>query len=338
MDFTKLIRSFITFVSCLLLCGTLRAATFEVQPTTLSFGELRLGESKTLSFTVTNLQETSLAVSIQAPTAFIAIAGSTSTVAQQLTLGPKEKREVQVTFPGNPRCLSIGNPITVTSGSDQVSVAVSAKLLCPELEFVGTGPTLSLQGSNIKATFPVINTGTIPSRACAGQIADENGTVVQSFNVPALSTDLPTDQQGFSFLIPTTPGTHTLTVAFDTNDQNGEAQEGNNNSRSRTINVPTPTPPPPPPPPPVTITVTKSGSGTGTVTDSAGMNCGSDCSSSVNSGTFITLKAVPSANSTFRNWSNGTGSATGCTNSTSPICRFTLSQNSEIRANFELTQ
>lgn len=103
------------------------------------------------------------------------------------------------------------------------------------------------------------------------------------------------------------------------------------------------TPPPPPntpPPPPsaVTINVTKSGSGTGTVTDNLGMNCGADCSSSAGVGTTITLKALPSSNSTFKNWSNGTGSATVCNNSTSAICRFTLSQNSAIRANFDLTQ
>ncbi len=98
------------------------------------------------------------------------------------------------------------------------------------------------------------------------------------------------------------------------------------------------TPPPPPPPPQVTISVTKSGSGTGTVTDSQGMNCGADCASSVSAGTTITLKALPSSNSTFKNWSNGTGSATACNNSTSAICRFTLSENSAIRANFDLTQ
>ncbi|MCI0412813.1 hypothetical protein L0222_08445 [bacterium] len=101
----------------------------------------------------------------------------------------------------------------------------------------------------------------------------------------------------------------------------------------------TPPPPPPPPPPPtVTLTVTKGGTGTGTVTDSQGMNCGADCSSSVSAGTAITLRALPSSNSTFRNWSGGTGSATACNNSTAALCRITLSENSTIRATFELTQ
>ncbi len=92
------------------------------------------------------------------------------------------------------------------------------------------------------------------------------------------------------------------------------------------------TAPPPPPPPPVTLTVSKTGSGT--VTDSTGMNCGADCSSSVSAGTVITLKASPSSGFTFRNWSNGTGSATVCNNSSTAICRFSLTQNSAITANF----
>jgi hypothetical protein len=98
------------------------------------------------------------------------------------------------------------------------------------------------------------------------------------------------------------------------------------------------TPPPPPPPAPFTFTVTKGGSGSGTVTDSAGMNCGSDCSSSIASGTGVTVKAQAAPNSTFVNWSNGTGSAAACNNSTVAFCRFTISENSSIRANFQLAQ
>ena len=101
---------------------------------------------------------------------------------------------------------------------------------------------------------------------------------------------------------------------------------------------PTPTAPPPTPGPPVTIAVTKSGSGTGTVTGNGGLNCGSVCSSSVSAGTTVSLRAVPSFGSTFKNWSNGTGSAAACNNSTSAICGFRATQSSAIRANFELTQ
>ena len=96
------------------------------------------------------------------------------------------------------------------------------------------------------------------------------------------------------------------------------------------------TPPPPPPPPTLTFIVTKSGNGT--VTDSAGMNCGADCSSSIVSGTDVTVRAQAAAGSTFLRWSNGTGSAAACNNSTASICRFRISQNSGIRANFQLAQ
>ena len=58
-------------------------------------------------------------------------------------------------------------------------------------------------------------------------------------------------------------------------------------------------------------TVTNSGTGNGTVTSSpAGINCGSVCSASFNSGTLVTLTATPAAGSTFAGWS-GTGCSTG---------------------------
>jgi len=59
------------------------------------------------------------------------------------------------------------------------------------------------------------------------------------------------------------------------------------------------------------LSVTKTGSGAGTVTSTpAGINCGSDCSQSYNSGTAITLWANAAAGSTFVGWSPA-----GCENS-----------------------
>jgi len=58
------------------------------------------------------------------------------------------------------------------------------------------------------------------------------------------------------------------------------------------------------------LTVTKAGTGSGTVTSSpAGINCGSTCSASYNSGTLVTLTATPASSSIFAGWS-GTGCAT----------------------------
>jgi hypothetical protein len=60
----------------------------------------------------------------------------------------------------------------------------------------------------------------------------------------------------------------------------------------------------------VTLSVGKAGSGSGTITSNpSGINCGSTCSESYNSGTRVSLAATPGPGSTFAGWSG-----TGCTN------------------------
>jgi hypothetical protein len=69
--------------------------------------------------------------------------------------------------------------------------------------------------------------------------------------------------------------------------------------------------PPPPSDLSIRLSITKLGTGTGTVTSSpAGINCGSSCSASYNSGTLITLSALAAPGSTFAGWS-GSGCTTG---------------------------
>jgi hypothetical protein len=75
------------------------------------------------------------------------------------------------------------------------------------------------------------------------------------------------------------------------------------------------------------LTVSKAGTGSGTVTSSpAGIDCGSTCSASFNSGTVVTLTASPTGGSSFGGWSGactGTGS-----------CQVTMNQAQSVTATF----
>lgn len=71
--------------------------------------------------------------------------------------------------------------------------------------------------------------------------------------------------------------------------------------------------------------------GNGSVTGS-GINCGTGCTSSIKSGTVVTLQAAPGSDSVFSGW---TGAA-GCNNT--PSCTFTMSESKSIAANFTLKQ
>ncbi|MBI4824805.1 MAG: InlB B-repeat-containing protein [Nitrospirae bacterium] len=76
------------------------------------------------------------------------------------------------------------------------------------------------------------------------------------------------------------------------------------------------------------LTVTKSGTGSGTVTSSpSGINCGNDCSETLNYMTFVTFTATPAAGSAFTGW-NGSGcSGTG-------TCIVAMTTNKSVSANF----
>ncbi|MBK7001990.1 MAG: DUF1566 domain-containing protein [Rhodoferax sp.] len=82
---------------------------------------------------------------------------------------------------------------------------------------------------------------------------------------------------------------------------------------------------------PYTLSVTKSGTGSGTITSApAGINCGTTCSASFNSGTSVTLTAIPAAaGSTFTGWS---GACTGIGS-----CVVTLDATKTVTANFNPT-
>ncbi len=80
-----------------------------------------------------------------------------------------------------------------------------------------------------------------------------------------------------------------------------------------------------PPPPVDTFTLTVARSGNGSVTG-AGINCGGDCSETVDSGTIITLSATPTTGNTFANWS---GACTG-----TGACNVTMNAAKTVNATF----
>lgn len=82
-------------------------------------------------------------------------------------------------------------------------------------------------------------------------------------------------------------------------------------------------------PPPVTqytLSVTISGSGTVTSAPS-GINCGTTCSASYDSGTQVTLTATPATGSTFSGWS-------GACSGSSPTCTVAMTQARSVTASF----
>ncbi len=80
------------------------------------------------------------------------------------------------------------------------------------------------------------------------------------------------------------------------------------------------------------LMVTKSGTGAGTVTSSpAGINCGSDCSETLPSGTSVTLTAAPAAGSSFTAWSGS-----GCSGTST--CTVVMSEARAVTAQFTKLQ
>jgi uncharacterized repeat protein (TIGR02543 family) len=77
--------------------------------------------------------------------------------------------------------------------------------------------------------------------------------------------------------------------------------------------------------PKYTLTVSRSGSGA-VVSDTAGINCGSDCSEPYLSGTVVTLSATPASGYTFGGW---TGACTG-----TGACTVTMTAAKSVTATF----
>src|SRR5437867_3949488 len=80
----------------------------------------------------------------------------------------------------------------------------------------------------------------------------------------------------------------------------------------------------------VTLSVSRQGTGGGTVTSSpAGIDCGTACAATYDSGSVVTLTATPAANATFDGWTGGGCAGTG-------PCTLTLTANTTVTARFSV--
>src|SRR4029077_3552256 len=79
-----------------------------------------------------------------------------------------------------------------------------------------------------------------------------------------------------------------------------------------------------------TLSISRQGLGSGTVTSSpAGIDCGTACTATYDSGTVVTLTATPAANATFDGWTGGGCSGTG-------PCTLTLTAHTTVTASFSV--
>src|SRR6267378_1402119 len=80
--------------------------------------------------------------------------------------------------------------------------------------------------------------------------------------------------------------------------------------------------------PAFTLTVVKTGNGSGTIQSNSTIDCGTTCSATFLSGTLVSLSAVPSASSTFSNWSGA------CPGTDPNSCSVTLTSDQSVTATF----
>ena len=177
--------------------------------------------------------------------------------------------------------------------------------------------TLTVSGTPVtRSTLSVVREGTgsgavasSPAGISCGatcSAAYDNGTVVTLTATPANGSTF----EGWTGGGCTGTGTCTLTLTANTTVF---ARFGVSSSVTR-----------------FTLSVTREGSSSGTVTSSpAGIDCGTACAATYDSGTVVTLTATPAANATFDGWTGGGCSGTG-------PCTLTLTADTTVTARFSV--
>ena len=182
------------------------------------------------------------------------------------------------------------------SGSTTLTVASGTPVTRSTLSVVREGT-----GSGAVASSPA---GISCGATCSA--AYDNGTVVTLTATPANGSTF----EGWTGGGCTGTGTCTLTLTANTTVF---ARFGVSSSVTR-----------------FTLSVTREGSSSGTVTSSpAGIDCGTACAATYDSGTVVTLTATPAANATFDGWTGGGCSGTG-------PCTLTLTADTTVTARFNV--
>jgi uncharacterized repeat protein (TIGR01451 family) len=195
------------------------------------------------------------------------------------------------------------------NNSDSEDTSVTAISVSPASHFFGNVPVGTHSASR---TFTVSNTGTsnltIGTISLTGSHPSEFAILTDNCTgvVLAASDSCTVDAEFF----PTSAGTKTANLTIPSDDP-----------VMPVLNVPlsgTQI---------YILNVNKAGTGSGTVTSNpGGINCGSDCSETYNSGTGVSLTATPDTNSTFAGWSGDADCTDGSvTMNNSKSCTATFS-------------
>ena len=193
----------------------------------------------------------------------------------------------------------------------------------------GASPDPSAAGDNLTYSASVLNEG--PQEATGVKFADTlpngvnfvsatttQGSCVQSHGI--VSCTLGSLASAFDthvtiLVTPTAAGTITNSMNVSANES--DLALANNSATQITTVVPT-----------FTLTVVKTGNGSGTIQSNSTIDCGTTCSATFLSGTLVSLSAVPSASSTFSNWSGA------CTGTDPNGCSVTLNSDQSVTATF----
>ncbi len=184
-------------------------------------------------------------------------------------------------------------------------------------------------GTNLTYTADVLNEGpqdatgviftdTLPNNVNFVSATATQGSCIQSHGIVTCSIGSLASAFDSTVSIVATPTvTGTITNSMSVTANESDLALANNSATQITTVDPA-----------FTLTVVKTGNGSGTIQSNSTIDCGTTCSATFLSGTLVSLSAVPSASSTFSNWSGA------CTGTDPNGCSVTLNSDQSVTATF----